>query len=152
MFGSVAEGIEGMKKAAGLGETKTEAESTVRPNRASVDEELAAQAAVARTEAAVADVDARAQTGDVTFDDFLTMARTFSKMDAGGKMDGLPADLTFEQLKETREKFARHEKIVEVMLEDERDDPELLIEDLQAGGSKPGPRIQRLAQASGQPE
>ena len=43
-------------------------------------------------------------------------------------------------------------QIVEVMLEEELEDPELLIEDLKAGGSTPGPRLQRLAKASGEAE
>ncbi len=37
-------------------------------------------------------------------------------------------------------------------MEEEREEPALLIEDLKAGGSTPGPRIQRLAKASGLPE
>ena len=37
-------------------------------------------------------------------------------------------------------------------MEDEKDDPELLMEDLKSGGSKPGPRMQRLATASGETE
>ena len=53
---------------------------------------------------------------------------------------------------ESKQKFLKHEKIVEVMLEDERANPEMLIEDLKSGGARPGPRIQRLAVASGQPE
>ena len=40
----------------------------------------------------------------------------------------------------------------QVMMEDEKDDPELLMEDLKSGGSKPGPRMQRLATASGETE
>tara|TARA_B110001469_G_C9533791_1_gene265276 strand:+ start:62 stop:673 length:612 start_codon:yes stop_codon:yes gene_type:complete len=40
----------------------------------------------------------------------------------------------------------------QVMMEDEKDDPELLMEDLKAGGSTPGPRMQRLATASGETE
>merc|ERR1719171_335038 len=38
------------------------------------------------------------------------------------------------------------------MLPEEVEDPELLMEDLKQGGSKPGPRIQRLAAASGEAE
>ena len=38
------------------------------------------------------------------------------------------------------------------MMDDEKDNPELLIEDLKAGGSTPGPRMQRLATASGESE
>merc|ERR1719174_920375 len=37
-------------------------------------------------------------------------------------------------------------------MDDEKKDPSLLIEDLKAGAATPGPRIQRLAIASGQPE
>ena len=40
----------------------------------------------------------------------------------------------------------------QVMMDDEKDNPELLIEDLKAGGSTPGPRMQRLATASGESE
>lgn len=40
----------------------------------------------------------------------------------------------------------------QVMMDDEKDNPELLIEDLKAGGSTPGPRMQRLAKASGESE
>merc|ERR1719152_1125846 len=56
--------------------------------------------------------------------------------------------LTPAQMAETKEKFEKHAKIVEVMLDDELDDPSILIEDLKKGGATPGPRIQRLAQAS----
>ena len=39
-----------------------------------------------------------------------------------------------------------------LMLPEERTDPSLLVEDLKAGSATPGPRLQRLAKASGQPE
>lgn len=98
----------------------------------------------------VADIDSRAQTGDLTFKDFLTMGEAFAGL--GDKsLPGVPT-LTPAQLAETREKFEKHTKIVEVMLEDEQSDPSLLIEDLKAGGATPGPRIQRLAVASNLPE
>jgi len=94
----------------------------------------------------VADIDLRAQTGDLTFKDFLTMGEAFAGL--GDKsLPGVPT-LTPAQLAETREKFEKHTKIVEVMLEDEQSNPSLLIEDLKAGGATPGPRIQRLAVAS----
>merc|ERR1712039_633483 len=67
-------------------------------------------------------------------------------------MPGLPGQLSQSQIDETREKFQKHEKIVGVMLEEELADPSLLLEDLKAGGSTPGPRMQRLAGASGLPE
>merc|ERR1719421_2061677 len=37
------------------------------------------------------------------------------------------------------------------MLDDEKAEPDLLMEDLKTGAATPGPRIQRLAQASVQP-
>merc|ERR1719231_1143866 len=37
------------------------------------------------------------------------------------------------------------------MLDDEKSNPELLMEDLKQGASQPGPRIQRLASASALP-
>ena len=40
----------------------------------------------------------------------------------------------------------------QVMLDDEKADPSMLIDDLKSGGSTPGPRIQRLAIASNLPE
>ena len=56
------------------------------------------------------------------------------------------------ELAETREKFARHERIVEVMLPEERANPDMLVDAVKEGGATPGPRLQRLAQASGEPE
>ena len=101
-------------------------------------------------ESEVADIDARAQTGELSFKDFLTMGEAFAGL-GGQSLPGVPT-LTPAQMAETREKFEKHTKIVEVMLDDEKDDPELLMEDLKAGGATPGPRIQRLASATGLPE
>jgi signal recognition particle GTPase len=98
----------------------------------------------------VADLDARAQTGALTFDDFLTMSSAFENM-GSQNIPGMPK-LSATELAETKAKFAAHEQIVEVMMDDERADPSLLIDDLKEGASKPGPRIQRLATASGQAE
>jgi len=95
----------------------------------------------------VADIDARAQTGKLSFKDFLTMGEAFAGL-GDQALPGMPT-LTPAQMAETREKFQKHTQIVEVMLDDEKDDPELLMEDLKSGGATPGPRIQRLAKASG---
>jgi len=100
--------------------------------------------------ALVADIDARAQTGELTFADFLTMSEAFAGL-GDQQLPGMPT-LTPAQMAETREKFEKHAKICEVMLDDERSEPSMLIEDLKAGGATPGPRIQRLAVASGLPE
>ena len=113
-------------------------------------DEAAPKAVSTGADEVVSGIDRRAASGEVSFEDFLTMSSAFAKL--GGKgIPGMPT-LTDAQLAETKQKFLKHEKIVEVMLEDERANPEMLIEDLKSGGARPGPRIQRLAVASGQPE
>jgi len=140
MFGDVFKGIKG---AADKISEKLGGDDDSEPS-------MSAKEAPPAADAVVADLDARAATGELTFKDFLTLSSAFDKM--GGKnIPGMPT-LSDSQLAETREKFARHEKIVEVMLDEERDDPQLLVEDLKAGAATPGPRIQRLATASAQPE
>ena len=141
MFGDVFKGLksaaDAVQEALPKGEDDAEGDA-------------AAAAGPAKADATVSDLEARAQTGEVTFDDFITMSSAFANM--GGKsIPGMP-ELSASQLLETKEKFERHQKIVEVMLDDERADPQLLIEDIKQGGSTPGPRIQRLAIASNQPE
>merc|ERR1719201_1079131 len=80
---------------------------------------------------AAADLDARAKTGDITFNDFLTMSSAFTQL-GGKQVPGMP-EMSAKQLLETREKFTMHEKIVEVMLDEEREDAELVINDLKEG-------------------
>lgn len=82
------------------------------------------------------------------------MSRAFASLDGNSNSIAsvLPGKLTDAELAETRAKIVKHEKIVEVMLDEERDDPSLLVEDLSEAGSTPGPRLQRLAKASGLPE
>jgi len=143
MFGTVAEGLKGLAEKAGVGGDEE--------GEAELDAPTGSAPKNAALERAVSDIDARAAKGEVTFRDFLTMSRTISGMD--DSMGGaLPPGLSASQLLELREKVTKHEKIVEVMLEDELDDAELLIEDLKSGGSTPGPRMQRLAKASGESE
>ena len=89
----------------------------------------------------------RARRRELTFSDFLTMSKAFTAMD--GKIPDQPGmKLNEIQIQETKAKFLKHERIVEVMLDEERADPSLLVEDLKAGASNPGPRLQRLATAS----
>merc|ERR1719183_2391717 len=143
MFGTVAEGLKGLAEKAGVGGDEE--------GEAELDASTGSAPKNAALERAVSDIDARAAKGEVTFRDFLTMSRTISGMD--DSMGGaLPPGLSASQLLELREKVTKHEKIVEVMLDDELDDAELLIEDLKSGGSTPGPRMQRLAKASGEAE
>ena len=186
MFGSITDGLKGVQqslKDAGFGgDDEDEGEEA---------ESSGAAAGQSAADREVADIDARAQTGELSFRDFLTMSEAFAGLgvrDAtvqprrptpprrvhatrcsrgakmyvcargggaceqeGKQLPGMPT-LTPAQLAETRQKFETHSKIVEVMLDDEMDAPELLIDDLKAGGSTPGPRIQRLAIASNLPE
>lgn len=97
----------------------------------------------------IASVDERAKTGDVSFDDFLKVGRTFKQY--GGKVPGMPGALTPKQIDETLAKFAKHEKIVLAMTDEERSDPQLVLDDLENTEQK-CPRIQRLARVSAVPE
>lgn len=138
MFGDVFGGLKDMAKSV-LPEEEAEPE---------IDE-------AAGADAVAADLDARAQTGDITFDDFMTMSQAFASLD--GRSGGisstvLPGQLTDAELAETRQKILKHEKIVEVMLPEERAEPQLLVDDLVEGSAKPGPRTQRLAKAADLPE
>jgi hypothetical protein len=144
MLGTLVDGVKGMANAAGIDLSGDSAAPAVNPPDA--------KPRPSRIEGAVADIDSRAQSGELNFDDFLTMAKAYAAMGDGGLPGVLPGQLSAEQLKETRDKFGRHTSMVEVMLPDEKADPSLLIEDLKKGGSRPGPRIQRIAAASNQPE
>jgi len=158
---TVSEGLKdlqkGIDKTVGGGITEIAKVAGVDVPESSTDDAPAAQSGTrlaepgpSKLEAAVADLDARAQSGDVNFRDFMTMSRSIAGM--GDDLSALPAGLSSAQLLEVREKVTKHERIVECMLEEELDDPELLMEDLKTGGSTPGPRMQRLAQASGEKE
>merc|ERR1712070_316734 len=52
------------------------------------------------------------QTGELTFKDFITMSKTFAKM--GNDMPGVVGELSESQLTELRDKFERHQSIVEI--------------------------------------
>ncbi|EOD09012.1 hypothetical protein EMIHUDRAFT_216821 [Emiliania huxleyi CCMP1516] len=138
MFGTLVDGVKGVAAAAGMDTEEAPAEAAGGAKRPS------------DIEGVVADIDARAKTGELTFDDFVIMARGFAGIGESG--GALPGKLSTDQMLETRAKFERHASIVDVMLPEEKSDPALLIDDLKAGAAKPGPRIQRLATASGQPE
>lgn len=95
---------------------------------------------------AIRKIDQRAVDGSVTYDDFLVMGQTFRELK--GKTQGLPEQLSSKQIKETEAKFARHEKIVGAMLEEERKNPDLMKEDLNDTDNN-CPRVQRLSKDSG---
>lgn len=141
MWGSISEGLDSLSSS--INELTGQQDAVA-------DKEEKSPEANASPDQKYADLDARAKVGDINFQDFLTMSETFLKM--GDNMGALPAQMSAKEVIETREKFVKHEKIVEIMLEDEKLNPQLLIDDLQAGGSTPGPRIQRLASGSGESE
>lgn len=106
----------------------------------------AGRAAARSKKDVVAAIDARAQSGAVTFDDFLEMGRMFKA--TGGRMKGMPGKLTASQIEDTLAKFAIHEKIVKAMLDEERADPQLLMDDLKGIAESKAPRVQRLSKAA----
>lgn len=122
-------------------------EQTPKKPQLSTTDVAAGRAAASASRDVVADIDARAKTGDVTFDDFLKVGRTFRAM--GGKVPG--GELTALQIEETLEKFEKHEKIVKAMTKEERANPQLVLDDLENIQEK-CPRIQRLSRDSSVPE
>ena len=118
MWGSVSSGLTDLAKQTGLDEALKGLggdEDDAAPEAAAA---VAGAAAASRSEAAVSDLDARAQTGELTFSDFLTMSKAFTAMD--GKIPDQPGmKLNEIQIQETKAKFLKHERIVEVMLDEE---------------------------------
>jgi len=93
----------------------------------------------------------RLRNGQMTFDDFLkqvsVMQKGASVQAMLGKMGG--SGMTDEQLKEGQKKLVRYGDYIKYMEEDERADPQLLIQEMQAvrSGSQPE-RLKRLADAA----
>lgn len=94
-------------------------------------------------------IDARAQSGDVSFDDFLKIGRTFKQFK--GRVPGMPGTLTDKEIEDALAKFAKHETIVGAMSDDEKADPQLVLDDLDDTDNK-CPRVQRIAGAANVPE
>ena len=67
------------------------------------------------------------------------MGKTFQEL--GNNMPGLPGQLSPKQIEETRAKFAKHEKIVAKMTDEERAEPQLMFDDLKDTENK-CPRVQ----------
>jgi len=97
---------------------------------------------------AISDIDVRAASGNITYQDFIAMSRTFVELD--GKVPGMPS-LSATEIEETKAKFRNHEKIVQAMTPEELKDPQLMVDDLDSinTGKTKGPRTQRLAVESG---
>lgn len=90
---------------------------------------------------AISAVDERAAAGEITYNDFILMSKTFDELD--GKMS-LPGTLDAKAIAETKAKFAKHAKIVECMTDEEKENPQLMSDDLNDVENKL-PRVQRLA-------
>jgi len=124
MFGTLVDGVKGLADTAGIDLSGESSEPAADPNGAP------GVARPTNIEGVVSDVDARAQTGALTFADFMTMAKAYQGMSDERLADVLPGTLSAAEMEETRQKFGRHISIVEVMLPDEKVEPSLLIEDL----------------------
>lgn len=74
------------------------------------------------------------------------MSQTFLALD--GKLPSETGQLTAQQVREAKQKFKKHEKIVQAMTPEERRDPSLMREDLNDVENK-CPRVQRLAREAG---
>ena len=119
MFGTVADGLKDL--ADGAKDLAEKAGIEMGDEDEAADTPAAPESGPPKNTAlenAVKDIDGRAAAGEVTFRDFLTMSRTISGMD--DSMSALPPGLSASQLLELREKVVKHEKIVEVMMDEEK--------------------------------
>ena len=100
---------------------------------------------------AISEIDQRAASGEVTYQDFIAMSRTFAELN--GEVPGMPK-LSPSEVAETKRKFEKHERIVQAMSQEELKDPQLMVDDIDSinNGETKGPRVQRLALESGVPE
>lgn len=102
--------------------------------------------------AVAASLDARAQSGDINFNDFLTLSSAFAGLGDQYSDNPLLGKLTAAQVREAETKFKKHETIVNAMDEDEREDISLLLEDMEQAGRSAGPRTSRIAKKAGMPD
>ena len=138
MFGDVFKGIKGLADQAAALAGGDSAEEEVTPET--------------RGNAVASDLDRRAQSGELNFNDFLTIGSAFAGLGDTKVAGVLPGKLTPAELADARQKLVMHQRIVEVMLDEEREQPELLLDEVKSGNATPGPRLQRLATASMLPE
>ena len=135
LFGGVQEAVERLQ--GGGTDSTRDVRST----------DVAAGRAAAKKESGViSDIDKRAQSGDVSFEDFLKIGRTFKQFK--GKVPGMPGTLTDDQVADTLKKFEIHEKIVNAMTDAERADPQIMLDDVE-NTDENCPLIQRRAAAGG---
>ena len=103
-----------------------------------------------------AEMEARLKAGEMSFDDFMKQVNVMQKM---GNLQSLMKNSPFgggggaqqkAELEEGQKKLVKYSKYVELMPQDEREDPTLLIEEakLVRSGAQPV-RLQALADASG---
>ena len=134
MFGDVFKGIKGLADQAAALAGGDSAEEEVTPET--------------RGNAVASDLDRRAQSGELNFNDFLTIGSAFAGLGDTKVAGVLPGKLTPAELADARQKLVMHQRIVEVMLDEEREQPELLLDEVKSGNATPGPRLQRLAKAA----
>lgn len=101
------------------------------------------------------EMEARMKSGGMSFDDFLMQVKVMQK---AGSMQAMMQKMPFggggqisdEQLKDGERKLKRFGSYIEVMASEERNDPELLIEEMKgAKGDVKPERMQRIADAAG---
>merc|ERR1719164_173026 len=78
----------------------------------------------------------------------LTLASGFAPHAPRRPLARTPGQLSAAQIQETKAKFAKHEKIVAKMTQEERTDPQIMFDDLKDTANA-CPRVQRIALASG---
>lgn len=150
MFGDVVKGVNWIgDKVSDTFKSEEQKEKEAEEEREKIREAKKNNVSPERKSAAQ-DLDERAQTGEITFRDFMQLSEAWAGLN-GQSVPGMP-EMTPAAIAETRERFQKHEKIVEAMLDEELDDPELLIGDLRESkdATKPSPRIERLASSSGE--
>ncbi|KAJ1449363.1 hypothetical protein M885DRAFT_590476 [Pelagophyceae sp. CCMP2097] len=139
LFNQVFGGLKGMIKRG------SEAVEETKEERVPGSDVIAGRAFAKSRGGVISSIDERAQSGNITFEDFLQVGRTFR--DFKGAPPGMPGTLTQKQIAETLEKFNVHEKIVLAMTDEERADPAILMADI-VNVKEKLPRTQRLARAA----
>mmetsp|Transcript_1917 Transcript_1917/g.3117 ORF Transcript_1917/g.3117 Transcript_1917/m.3117 type:complete len:308 (+) Transcript_1917:42-965(+) len=147
MFGSVAGGVKDLAEKAGVDLRSDEEKEKIEKEKQAEIAKIMKRTAKAKDMDDASDLNARAQTGNINFNDFITMAEAYSGL-GGQDIPGMPT-MTNKEKEGLADKFSRHRSIVDVMLDEEMQDPQILLEEVKQGT---GPRIQRLSKASAVPE
>lgn len=147
MFNDVVGGIKDLAEKAGVDLRSDDEKAKIAAEKQKEVEKIVKRSMKKKDVNDVSDIDARAQEGKIDFKDFITLAEAYSGL-GGQDIPGMP-EMTKKEKEELADKFSRHRSIVDVMLEEEVEDPQLLVGEVKEGS---GPRIQRLAGACALPE